>query len=465
MGNNFLDNMVDLAKALEAGSYNAAPGTLVQGSALQIENLSPVMHNVTFGDKHLILQKMLDVKPVKSNLVQFNRCLGYGSFAGAAVIEGAVGEENTGDYVREVVPMAYYAERRRVTVQANMVESFDGVKAEDREADAAAKKIAGAIELDLFRGKADFANAGVFDGNPLVIPALPNMLGLDAQIRQSDNQAKAKDQMFSEYGSDLSAVVNAGGLLTQSLIEDVAARSAMGFGTADKLLVDPLVLSAYNKNAFGKERINLGNAPQGATGAELRTQWTSSGSVTLEASRFLSGKWKPRVSQNAPGVPSFSAPTAGAGSTSFAAGTYVYYVTGCNELGESVAAASQSVAVTATQQVTFTITAGTGTTRYFNVYRSAAGGTTATAKFIGSYMNSAGTAAVIDLNNKIPGFVTGFLVQGDAMGIKELAPYSRKKLAETDLSIPEAHFRFACLCVTDPRKMVVVDSLSSAFTA
>ena len=38
-----LANIQSLVKALEAGQYNAAPSSLVQGSALQIEDLSPVM--------------------------------------------------------------------------------------------------------------------------------------------------------------------------------------------------------------------------------------------------------------------------------------------------------------------------------------------------------------------------------------------------------------------------------------
>ncbi len=64
-----------------------------------------------------------------------------------------------------------------------------------------------------------------------------------------------------------------------------------------------------------------------------------------------------------------------------------------------------------------------------------------------------------DLGNKIPGFVTGFLIEGDTMALKELAPYSRLKLAVTDLSQPEAHFRFCTLAVMQPRKNVLVDNL------
>ena len=161
-----VEQLNDLMKALEAGQYNAAPESLQQGSALQVEDLSPVMENVTFGDQHIKLQKMLSVKDAKSTLVQFNRQLDYGIFGGSAQYEGAIGEEDTSNINRAVVPMAYYSTVRRVTVAANMIGAFDGRKAEDRAGDDAAMKLAGDIEFDSFRGHADFSNGGVFDGNP-----------------------------------------------------------------------------------------------------------------------------------------------------------------------------------------------------------------------------------------------------------------------------------------------------------
>jgi len=105
---DLITSLEQLVKTLEAGNYNAAPSTLVQGSALQIEDLSPVMHNVTFDDSHIKLQKMFTVKKAKTLLVQFNRQLSYGHFGGSAQLEGAVGDVDVGDYIRAVVPMCFY---------------------------------------------------------------------------------------------------------------------------------------------------------------------------------------------------------------------------------------------------------------------------------------------------------------------------------------------------------------------
>jgi hypothetical protein len=457
-----VEQLQDLMKALEAGSQLAAPDRLVQGAALQIEDLSPVMQNVTFDDSHIKLQKMLPSKDVKSQLHQFNRQLDYGIFGGSAQFEGGVGEEDTSNYVRAVVPMAYYSTTRRVTVAANMIGAFDGQKAEDRAAADAAMKLAGDIEFDSFRGQSDFSNAGVFDGNPGQIAKVPNMIGVDQQVRQSDAQSNTQDLMFAEFGSDQTVVLSVGGTLTQSIIEDSAVRSAMNMGAADRLILDPISLSAYNKIAHAKERIMLAGSAQEATGAHLRTQWTSSAIVSLEASRFLSGKTRPARSRaGSPAAP--AAPTladAGAAGSLLTAGVYQYYITAVSMRGESAPSASAAATVSANgDKVTVTITAVSGA-QYYNVYRSAVGGSAASAKFIGRIAQQAGNPVFTDLGNRAPGSVTGFLVQANTMGFAQLAPYSKLKLAVNDLSLPEAHFRFLSLALYQPRKNVLLENIT-----
>lgn len=457
-----MEQLQTLMKALEAGAQNAAPSTLVQGAALQVEDLSPVMQNVTFGDQHIKMQKALSVKDAKSQLIQFNRQLDYGIFGGSAQYEGGIGEEDTSSYVRAVVPMSYYSTTRRVTVAANMIGAFDGVKAEDRAADDATKKLAADVEFDIFHGQAHFSNAGAFDGNPLAVAQLPNMVGMDQQIRQSDDQANAQDQMFAEFGSDQSVVLPVNGALTQSIIEDAAVRSAMNMGAADALHLDPISLSAYNKIAHLKERIVLAGSAQEASGANLRQQWTSSGAISMEPSRFLAGKTRPARSRaGSPAAPAAPATGAlvGAGSL-LEAGAYAYYVTAVNERGESAASASASASVASDGDgVTVTITAVSGA-KYYNVYRSPKGGSAADAKFIGRIRQGSGNPVFRDLGAKSPGFVTAYLLQKDTMALHQLAAYSKLKLAISDLSLPEAHFRFLCLAVYQPRKNVILDSIS-----
>jgi len=457
-----VEQLNDLMKALEAGQYNAAPGDLTQGSALQQEDLSPVMENVCFEDKDIKLQGLLSVKDARSTLVQFNRQLDYGIFGGSAQYEGAIGEEDTSNYVRAVVPMGFYSTTRRTYIAANMIAAFDGVKAEDRAGNDAAIKLTADIEFDAFRGQGDFSNAGIFDGNPAVIANVPNIVGIDAQIRMSDSLSNTQDLMFAEYGSDQTVVLAVNGTLTQSYIEDASVKSAMNHGSADRLLLDPISLSAYNKIAHAKERIMLAGSSQEASGANLRTQWTSSGNISLEKSRFLSGKTSPARSRaGSPAAPAAVVAAEVADPSSIlAAGSYFYKVSSVNERGESTAtsivAASTPVAG---ERVTLTI-AAVGGAKYFNVYRSEDGGSAASAKFIGRVRaNGAGATTFFDLGMKSPASVTGFLLQTSNWSFHQLAPYSRIKLAITDLSLPEAHYRFLCLAGYQPRKSVLLDNI------
>jgi hypothetical protein len=322
-------------------------------------------------------------------------------------------------------------------------------------------KLAGDIEFDSFRGQSDFSNAGVFDGNPTVVAQLPNMVGVDQQVRQSDGQLNTQDLMFAEFGSNQTVVLSANGTLTQSIIEDSSVRSAMNMGAADRLILDPISLSAYNKIAHAKERIMLAGSAQEATGAHLRTQWTSSAVVSLEASRFLSGKTQPARSRaGAPAAPSITVTDAGAAGSLLPAGALVYYATAVSLLGESLPSAAQTATVTAAgDKVTVTIGAVSGAA-YYNVYRSNVGGSAASAKFIGKIKQGSGNPVFTDLGNKSPGSVTGFLIQANTLGIAQLAPYSKLKLAVSDLSLPEAHFRFLSLAAYQPRKNVVVDNIT-----
>lgn len=457
-----------LVKTLEAGQYNVAPGQLTQGSALQQEDLQAVMFNVTYDDSHIKLQKMFTVKKAKSLLIQFNRQLSYGRFGGSAQREGSVGDVDVGDYIRSTVPMCFYSTTRRVTMAADMVDTMDGKNGSDREAENAAMKIAGDVEFDMFRGKADFSNAGVFDGNPLAMAELPNILGVDPQVRQSDFLLNTHDLMFDAYGSDQSIVLSKNGPLEQTVIEDAAVRSRMNLGKAEQLIVDPIILAGYNKavalatpgaGGASMQRIMLAGSAQDASGADLRRQWVSNGTVSLEDSRFLSGKTSPhRPTIGSPGQASVVAANNGINSGSLAAGTYFYMVTAENERGEGPRSVASSDVALANDSMSLTITApaAAGVT-HFNVYR---GSSAASMKYIGRVVNSgAATTVFEDLGNKAPGFVTGYLIQKDCWGVHELSPYSRLKLAQSDLSTPEAHFRFLTIAGYQPRKNVLIDNL------
>lgn len=466
-----LSGIRDLLKASEAGFTNAAPDTLTQGAALQREDLSSKMESVCAQDKQMFLQKLVTTESADGTTWQFIRELSHGQWGGSAQFEGHVGQEETSEYVRVVVPMSYYSHIRKVTLQATLVKTFDGKKADERAADSAAKKIAGDVEFDMMRGCDSFSSAGVFDGNPNVIPLLPNMHGMFLQITQSDSQRQTQDQMFREFGGDESIVASAGGTLTQGLIEDAHRRSVMNHGEADMFLVDPVVLSAYNKLSYGKERIILANSPQRQSGSDLDEQAVSGGMVKIKMSRFLSGKTGSNpVRAKSPGSPvsvaasgNASTTTAGVVTTFLAGEVYQYAVTAVNEAGESgkVFATAVTIAADGDENILTITHPSVGTWKYFNLYRSAPGGSTASVKFIGSVLTTGSTTTTFnDQNNRLPGFVTGLLLQTDTMEIREMAAFTRLKMAVSELAFPEAFYRFLCIAGLQPRKNGLVTNLT-----
>ncbi len=459
----------DLHKALEAGNYNATPGSLTQGGALQIEDVSPVMENVVWTDKQLVLQQLVEETPCRSTLAQFDRYLAAGNFGGSAQLEGAVGQEDNIDVVRIVVPMVYYSQVRKTTLVADLVKTVDGQTGSDRQSEGAAKVIAGDVEFDLFRGCDDFNNAGFYDGNPLAVADVPNMRGLFMQIRQSDTNLNSHDLMMDEFGSDETVDINVSGFLDQSSLDNARMRAEMNNSPATLVVTDPRVLYQYNKISYGMSRIILGGAPQRATGADLSKQFTANGGeLQLKPSRFLAGKTSPARKRlggpNPPTLTSVTSFTDTTKPTSFVIGQkYKYMVTAVTEVGES----DPSSVVTGTVGVTadtfqVLITPGAGTTRYFNVYRSVASGTKC--RFIGRIRNSGSTTTTfVDLNLRIPGFTTTVLVDDEVLEMKQLSAYSRLKLGIHELAKPEAHYRFVTLAVKKPRNCVLLSNTSGIF--
>lgn len=449
------NDIQQLVKTLEAGSYNAAPGSLNQGAALQEEDLSPVMYNLCAEDLDM-LQGQLTQKDAKSTLVQFNRQLSRGTFGGSAQFEKGIGRVNQGKYSRITVPMCYYSIISEVSIAAQKVAAFDGLAADDREQQNAEKVILDDNEFDLLTGQSHFSNAGVFDGNPMAVAEMPNMVGIDQQVRQADSLSNARDLMWSEFGANQSVVRPVNGALSQSIISDASVAARMNHSKADVLMADPVSMEEYNKIAFAKERIVLAGSAQEATGASLRKQWTTTGQVELKVSRFLAGKTAPaEAAAAAPSAPSLSAAASGSGAV-VPAGTHIYYVTACNLNGEGVPSATVSQAVTLGQFVTLTIGASSAAA-WFNVYR---GASAASAKFIGRIKASATGASFIDLGNFTPGSVTAMLLEKKTIGMHQLSPLTRLKLPQAALTVPTATYRFVSTAVYEPKKNVMLPNVT-----
>lgn len=133
----------------------------------------------------------------------------------------------------------------------------------------------------------------------------------------------------------------------------------------------------------------------------------------------------------------------------------VYLITASNERGEGPGTLTNTVNVTAGQQVALTITAQAGVT-HFSVYR---GTSAANARFVGHVAATGGNVVFTDLGNMAPGSSTAYLLEKSCWEVGELMPFSKVSLAVTDLSTPTAGARFLALKGLQPRKNAVVTSI------
>lgn len=472
-----LEKVTTIMKALEAGYAMGPAGTATQGAALQRQDLQGIMNNVTYQSSMLVLQKIIPTRVAKSMTVEFRRQLSYGGLQGIATVEVSAGKSITGDYESLLAAMAFYTVSSVVSFAATQVQTFDGVQNEEREAHNAAMNIAAAIEIDLFRGHADFSNGGVFDGAPSAMPlgtVMPGMIGLDPQIRQANLSYMARSLDMFEYGAGGSTILSVGGTLAQANIEDGLSHSVMNFGEARTLYLDPLTIAAYNKIIFNKEHsyINNGTMPPTTSGAQLTQQWTANGQCSLVPSRFLSGKTSPppTLTVGTPSAPTVAGARA-ASTTGFLNNNVVcYFVTGVNEQGEGTASSNVTVTATANgDQFNLTITAAEGNSSYwYNVYSTAPGtatvSNTTNYKFIGRVKATAGgvlSTTFNDLGNFLPGAVTGFLLDKSGIERPQLSGFSKLSGATVDTALRNLYVQAETIIAITPAKNVLFTNLTA----
>lgn len=444
-----------LVKALEAGSTNGTPSSLTNGSALQRIPMPATLQKV-YADESLTLKlsNLIPAKPHKATDYYYDRMLSPGQLGFAAQLEEtAIGAQQDLQVVRAAVPLVLYVDLRFTTTIAELVGQVDDKAASERQAEAAAENLAVSIELDMLKGKSDFSDAGVFNGNAVLTGGIAGCRGLDVEIRASDLNITTQDLYLRAFGAAQSVVFTSVTGLTQGIVEDMRARQAINGGNPDMAIMSMSAHADYNKTtALGMQRIVLSGSPQRLSGASLNKQATAFGSVDFEGHRLLEGRTV-GLPRGTLAAPTASGAASGSGTT-FTAGSYVYVVAARNANSYSGATVAAAVTVAAGELVTLTIGASSGA-QYFEVFR---GSSAATAKFIGNVRAAAtGSTSFIDLNNKMPGGSVGFLIDKKSITAPELAPFTKFDLLRADLQKREVFYQVRTIAVEGPRKNCLVD--------
>jgi hypothetical protein len=461
-----------LAKTASVGFGQALAPQLRSGvAAMAKESLDTVVKTLTFDKQHFVLWNKLNRKSSASLVDQYILKPGYGAaYQRASFLEGGSPVESDSIRFQGLMKKVFYGARRRITLQATMVQTVQDIVAEYRN-DMVMQTMR-EIERDLWSGNDMFVDASGFARGQVADMAedIMSISGLISQVRAGENDPRLRSDDFAGFGAAASAVADsAASTLQQDDLEADALAVHQQFGRPKMFLTSPEVLSAYNKQFYPKERSQLVAAAD-RSGFAMKLFDSSVGAIELSASHFVRPKEDPasssrQVAPQSPSAPSISlsAGAAPSGAPGLAAATYFYRVASVNIHGEGLPSAASSQAATAGQAITVAITApGSGPTpRAYAVYR---GSSASNCKFVGYIKaNMAGAASFVDNGSISPGLSKGLMADLDPQ-VSEIIflgnEMNQNNLAEIQLSKELICFSFLNLIVYQPAKMRVRDNIA-----
>lgn len=400
----------ELQKSLQAG-YGSDVSSLEGGSALRIQSLDTTLQATVQENQHFALFNQLPKPKATAVLDEWTEQSSIGGFLGDSFNDqdGAAAETN-GIYQRMVGKVKYMTTYRKVPIVLQSQNNI--VDAVSLETVNGTKQLLSSIEFTLF------------EGNDLVLPK--SFPGVRAQIESLDSA----DHVIDMRGAALDNV--------DPIMK--AAETVFGFGNFGKitdLYMPPSVQTDLNTNLDPAFRVALDNSPNSvAYGTHVRAIQTSWGAIATKNDVFIRDEklQKPfelrntvhaaQAVANLPFKPQAMTAVAGAGGAdsyweAAHAGTYVYFVTGINEKGETqaLAATGGAVTVAAGQQVTITITASASQQETgYVIYRGRKNGTadlSDTREMVRVARTGASTV-VIDKNRELPGTTCAYALNMSA---------------------------------------------------
>ena len=458
----------NLLKALSAGQEINPPGSVTAGDgfALRVESLERTLRNVTFRMEHIKLFKALPKLQAYNTVEEFNQIQSYGQDLDGFIEEGGLPTETDSEYERNFNVVKYMGTTRRVTHVMSLVRPAHG-NVVAQETVNGTMHLLRAVEQSMFYGDAA-VDPVQWDGYQTLIERGPSTGGSGAPAA---NIVDLRGAPLTEEN-----------LIDSSLI----VHEAPNYGQPTHLFLNPRNHADLVKSFFPKARYDLlQKRDDGLVGLDVGGYVSPAGNVAFEPNTFIQpGRIAPTTAIGpTPAVaPSAMTAVAGAagtptyarrdGNTTFTAaeaGVYNYSVVGVGFGGKSVAVANTAAAtVTASNNlVTVTITDGAGSPlpRYYEVFRTAAGGAAATARLIGKIKRDvSGTTVFVDANAELPGTNIAILFQMnmEAVAFKQLAPMVKIPLATIDTSIRWMQLIYGVPVLYTPGKILMFKNVGRA---
>lgn len=450
--------MEALQKAITAGYGGAGrPTDLTYGGVIQTESLETTLKSVTFDMKNLKMWPAISIDKAYNLFEQYNRLTSYGSDSSPYLSEGGAPQEEDSQYIRDGQKIVFFGTRRKVSHQMTLVRTTVG-DVVAQQAKEGTMHLLKNVEREMYWGHAHFADAaGDQAGSMAALPADSiAMSGLLHQLLRGDTDEQQRSGDFEGYGSFESTIRELDGqVITQDDVEELSVILLENFGAPDQIHMEPLSLSKFVRQFYPQFRSAPGLANQ-TVGYDVSKVQTTAGAMDLKPNLFLRPRGRARakaVNANCPAVPGAVATADGGAATgTLAAGTYKLKVTEVNDFGESspIQAADVTLAA-ADSSIVMTMPAPQAGTKYFKVYRSAAGGAAGTEEFIGNYRT--GLSAYIDKGVKQPGLGEAFMMDlnAECMRFKQLSPLSKINFAVVTTALEFAVVLYGALFVYAPR--------------
>ena len=462
----------ELNKALSAGSITGGASvdqaTAGSGAPLKPESLDRQMKLLTFDDSFLRLWQLIPKTQAYNTVEEFNQLKSYGSEFGGALNEGQLGIEEDSTYVRRTEKIKYYGEVGSVTHPMQLVRSFDGQGAMQRE------------EQNRIMNLLRKINRALAFGSEKIIGQEVN--GIYRQHEIGIGQIDSYSDNAKSYYDSPWVIDAKGAALTQDLMESAGTLIMQdGFGRASHLFGTPGVFSNFAKDYYNNQRIFLnqggGNITNGINIGYPKQVTMSFGDIKLEHDVFLSKKSKgvlsgaSATSVNSPNAPTSSTATVAATDTSNQfqagfAGNYKWAVRAKNLYGFSAlteldAGAAVAIAATEAADLTFADGGGANPATGYEILRTESNldiyypiFEVSTSELSAGY-NGAAAGKVRDRNYSIPNTEDSIVVDlARTLEIKQLAPMMKLNLATT---APATKFMILCywlLQLTAPAKAV-----------
>lgn len=427
--------LAELQKSLNAG-YGSDMTALQGGSALRIQSLDTTLQATVQDNQHFALFNALPKPKATAVLDEWTEQSSIGGFLGDSFNDqdGAADETN-GEYARRVGKVKYMTTYRKIPIVLQSQNNITDAVA--LETVNGAKQLLSSIEFSLF------------EGNDLVLPK--SFAGLRQQLEEL-NSADHVIDMRGEALDDINPIAR-------------AAETVFGYGNFGKvtdLYMPPAVQTDLNTALDPAFRVALDNTPNSiAYGTHVRAIQTSYGAIATRNDVFIRDEkmQKPfevrnslhaaRAVANAGFKPAAMTAVAASGDASSKwvasqAGTYVYFVTGINEKGETqtVAATGGAVTVAAGQKVTITITASAGGTETgYVIYRGRKDGTAALTdvREMVRVAKTASSTVHVDNNQDIPGSTSSYALNlsptDHAIAWKQFLPMMKIPMAAVNSPI------------------------------